>query len=141
MSNVAPHQSSPSAPSVVWDVGRFWMTWLSDSGDNAIFFANSNDGANWKSSGTVNGQAASAPPAIALRQGKPIIVYALVPPSSSAPPTILWTEFVPEANTWTTVQRVSSGDSTSSLTAVTKSDGTLIVLSREASLVRLILPQ
>ena len=93
MPNVSPHQSSPFAPSVVWDGQNFWMTWLSDSGDNGIFFATSPDGQNWNGVNRVGGgQAASAPPAITLKGGIPVIVYPQVPPGSGVPPTILWTQ-------------------------------------------------
>ncbi len=46
MPNVSPHQSSPFAPSVAFDGHNFWMTWLSNSGDNGIFWATSSDGQN-----------------------------------------------------------------------------------------------
>ncbi len=129
MPNVSPHQSSPGAPSVVWDGTQFWMTWLSDSGNNAIFFANSPDGQTWLNPGTVTGQSASAPPAIALHHGTPVIVYAQV---GGDAPFILWTEFFAAANTWTTAQRVS-GDSASALSAISKPDGSVLVLFREAT--------
>ena len=133
MPNVSPPQSSPTAPSVVWDGTKFWMTWLSNSGDNAIFYATSTDGANWANIGTIFGQSASAPPAIALRHGVPVIVYAQVPPGSGAPPTILWTQWDSAANAWTGAQQVASGDSASAVSAIAKSDGSVLILFREAT--------
>ncbi len=130
MPNLAPHQASPFAPSAVWDGSRYWITFLSDSGDGAIYFATSADGVNLTAVNTVNGQFASAPPAIALRHGVPVIVYAQV---GGDAPFIIWTEWSAQAGTWTGGQRVPSNDSASALTAITQPNGSVLVLFREAT--------
>jgi hypothetical protein len=140
MPNVSPHQASRSAPSVVFSQGKFWMTFWSDS-SNAIFWGVSSDGANWTDFNgnpnlpTLNGQFASAPPAIGLYKNTPTIVYAQVPPGGGAPPTILYTVFDVIIGDWTSAKQVPSGDSATSVSAIGSYDGSgdLLVLFREAT--------
>jgi hypothetical protein len=125
MPNVNPPQASPYAPSILWDGTQFWWTYVADDSSQAIYWGTSANGANW-TEGTINGQAASAGPAIALFKNQPAIIYAQV----GSPQTILITTWDPQNRVWS-VARVVSGDSAATVSAVGVSDGSLLIVFRE----------